>query len=123
MNVVIQHRILNSLGSASMNERFDHVVSAKCRTSDWILDENFEMEMSKKTSFVEVKLRTDTVTLDKRALFIRWLRSGREIFHITGKPGSGKSALMKFLCTDRRAAKLLEPWATSRQLVIAKFFF
>jgi hypothetical protein len=33
---------------------------------------------------------------------IHWLSSGNRIYHISGKLGSGKSTLMKFLCEHKR---------------------
>ncbi|KAK3314886.1 hypothetical protein B0H66DRAFT_563874 [Apodospora peruviana] len=59
-----------------------------------------------------------------RTPFLHWLSSGNGIFHISGKPGSGKSTLMKFLCDHPRTRTELTKWAgTTRQLVFAKFFF
>lgn len=49
-----------------------------------------------------------------------WLSSGNGIFHISGKLGSGKSTLMKFLCDHELAKTKLEEWAgwcASSQLV------
>lgn len=40
-----------------------------------------------------------------------WLSSGNGIFHLSGKLGSGKSTLMKFLCEHELARTKLEAWA------------
>ncbi len=37
-----------------------------------------------------------------------WLRSGNNVFHISGKAGSGKSTLMKFLANHKRIQDELE---------------
>ena len=55
--------------------------------------------------------------------FPDWLRTGSGIFHIAGKPGSGKSMLMKYLCRHPCTQSLLAEWAGGRELVFAKFFF
>ena len=52
-----------------------------------------------------------------------WLTSGSGIFHISGKLGSGKSTLMKFLCESSRLSELLSHWANGKELVIVNFFF
>jgi hypothetical protein len=58
-----------------------------------------------------------------RDSFVAWLRSGNQIYHISGKAGSGKSTLMKFLCQHSRVRKELESWAAEKRLVFAQFFF
>lgn len=52
----------------------------------------------------------------------QWLRSGAGIYWISGKPGSGKSTLMKYLFEKSKAPELLQKWAGSRKLTIANFF-
>jgi hypothetical protein len=46
----------------------------------------------------------------KEAL-LNWLSSGTGIFHISGKLGSGKSTLMKFICEHESTAAMLRQWA------------
>ncbi|KAK8880067.1 hypothetical protein PGQ11_001361 [Apiospora arundinis] len=60
-----------------------------------------------------------------RGRFNLWLKSGQGIFYISGKPGSGKSTLMKFLSQHTHTRQQLETWAeaSSRQLVLVSFFF
>jgi hypothetical protein len=58
-----------------------------------------------------------------RDSFLAWLRSGNQIYHISGKAGSGKSTLMKFLSQHSRVRKELESWAAEKRLVFAQFFF
>lgn len=53
----------------------------------------------------------------------QWLREGKGIFWINGKPGSGKSTLMKFLLNDNRTQELLNHWRSKPGHIIAKFFF
>ena len=49
--------------------------------------------------------------------FEDWLLHGQGVFHISGKPGSGKSTLMKMLCSHRRTASALRKWAGEKKLV------
>jgi hypothetical protein len=58
-----------------------------------------------------------------RVKFKDWLESKDGIFWIHGKPGSGKSTLMKFLYNNDRTRKYLQVWAGDRRLIIAKFYF
>lgn len=58
-----------------------------------------------------------------RTNFITWLEQGNGIFHISGKPGSGKSTLMKYLTQHPRTMEHLDIWASGRKLVSGKFFF
>lgn len=47
----------------------------------------------------------------QRTTFMNWLSTGRGIFHIYGKLGSGKSTLMKYLCDNPRTESELRKWA------------
>ncbi|KAG4428637.1 hypothetical protein IFR05_015881 [Cadophora sp. M221] len=52
-----------------------------------------------------------------------WLRSGSDIFWVTGKPGSGKSTLMKYVSGEKRTEELLQLWAGPQENVKASHFF
>jgi ATPase family associated with various cellular activities (AAA) len=49
----------------------------------------------------------DWAFTDPRAGFLDWLQGTRSLFWITGKPGSGKSTLMKYLLEDSRTRDAL----------------
>ncbi|OBT75676.1 hypothetical protein VF21_05181 [Pseudogymnoascus sp. 05NY08] len=57
--------------------------------------------------------------------FVKWLLSDNSnaIYWITGKAGSGKSTLMRFISEDPRTTKHLKLWAKGNPLVIGSFFF
>lgn len=55
--------------------------------------------------------------------FIAWLERDHGIFHISGKPGSGKSTLMKHLYQHNRTKSHLRTWAGDENLSIGGFFF
>jgi len=61
--------------------------------------------------------------LQARDNFVSWLEKGNGIFHISGKPGAGKSTLMKYLCQHPQTEKHIKVWSNQKDLVIAKFFF
>ncbi|KAK4448922.1 hypothetical protein QBC34DRAFT_100924 [Podospora aff. communis PSN243] len=61
---------------------------------------------------------------DKRSVgFADWLRKGKGIFWISGKPGSGKSTLMKLIHSDPRTAQLMQTWGSRSRKITATFFF
>ncbi|KAJ1324126.1 DnaA-like protein [Microdochium nivale] len=55
--------------------------------------------------------------------FAAWLRSNDRIYWVTGKPGSGKSTLMKFLAKDVQTHQHLQAWSQSQPLITAHFYF
>lgn len=61
----------------------------------------------------------------KRESFLEWLRTEEGIFYCSGKAGSGKSTLMKFLASDGRTRDELSFWSTSKgkTLILVSFFF
>ncbi|KAF5538132.1 nacht nucleoside triphosphatase [Fusarium napiforme] len=54
---------------------------------------------------------------------VTWLRKGNGIFWISGKPGSGKSTLMKFIAGEQCTRTTLRAWAKPKSAVIASHFF
>ncbi|CZR68365.1 uncharacterized protein PAC_18264 [Phialocephala subalpina] len=65
----------------------------------------------------------DPEKIAARNALLNWLSSGNGIFHISGKLGSGKSTLMKYLCEHKATIAMLKNWAVGRNLVFANFFF
>jgi hypothetical protein len=55
--------------------------------------------------------------------FLQWLKSGNGIFWLSGKPGSGKSTLMKFIVDNPRTSQALATWANGKRCVTASHFF
>ena len=54
---------------------------------------------------------------------IHWLEESQGLYWVRGKPGSGKSTLMRFITAHPQTRTALESWAHSQQLVIASHFF
>lgn len=104
--------ILKILGdgyiSVKSNPRYDEVRDAHQNTFEWIF---YKPE---KVSRVEPGLKMS---------FVDWLREGRDIFHILGKPGSGKSTLMKLIWNHKITKEKLKEWAGQSQLLRLKYFF
>ncbi|KAI1659282.1 hypothetical protein F4813DRAFT_395201 [Daldinia decipiens] len=75
------------------------------------------------SSVEEMPESTCQVMTEARDNFITWLKKGTGIFHISGKPGSGKSTLMKYLVRHLKTKDYLEMWADKKKLVLGRFFF
>lgn len=97
--LVKEQRILASLPYKHMFARRTRVKSAYRKTFDWIFQPPCEAE------------------------FTNWLENEGHIYWISGKPGSGKSTLMKYLFEHPTTEKLLHKWAGGKRLVKASFFF
>ena len=54
--------------------------------------------------------------------YLSWLEKGSGIFWICGKPGSGKSTLMRYIYGHRRTSLALKKWAGNRSVVASAFF-
>ncbi|KAI4643332.1 uncharacterized protein J4E79_011272 [Alternaria viburni] len=104
-----QHQIRRGLSFELMRYREEAIMPANSETFQWLLS-------GRATSSAELTTRA-------RETFLQWLSSGSGIFHICGKPASGKSTMMKFLYNDRRTQERLVSWAGSSKLVRARFFF
>lgn len=64
-----------------------------------------------------------TETDPQRSSFTAWLQSNKdEPYWITGKPGSGKSTLMKFIQSRPELRTHLTKWAGNRSFYIANYY-
>lgn len=99
--------IHQSLYFESISHREDGIPKRHAATFEWIFHEPRTSE-------------------DGHALwsgFPLWLRgTSQDIYWITGKPGAGKSTLIKFISRDPRFENLLQEWAVESQLLIIRFF-
>jgi hypothetical protein len=93
-----------SLSFQVMDDREDHIADAELETFEWILQPPQD-EQRPWSSFIE------------------WLETGNSIYWISGKAGSGKSTLMKYLKSHDMVQAALETWAVDVPLVTASFFF
>src|SRR5215469_10920600 len=53
--------------------------------------------------------------------FVEWLREEDGVYWVSGKPGSGKSTLMKFVAAHEATKRYLEEWSGDKKLIIAEF--
>jgi hypothetical protein len=52
-----------------------------------------------------------------------WFQGSDGLYWISGKAGSGKSTLMKWLLEEDRTTRFLESWAEDKRLLVADYFF
>jgi hypothetical protein len=102
-----ERRILESLQFDAMRHRYHAIAEAHPRTSNWV----FEPEC-----FPLFDPRSEIRFKD-------WLTSETGIYWISGKPGSGKSTLMKHICESAQTQICLKRWAQNDRLAIASFYF
>lgn len=97
-------RLIESLHHRKFRSRHDSISPAHAETFGWILDDTEGGE-------------------EKSNRFVEWLRSRNETFWVRGKPGAGKSTLMKFLCRHNSAREHLRAWSGSTRLITASYCF
>ena len=96
--------ILNSLDFETRQSRQSGISGTEQRTFEWIFQDYHGQN-------------------DQRVGFRKWLRFGNNIYWISGKAGSGKSVLMNYIAHDPFTQRMLQFWAGTARLVIAKHFF
>ncbi|KAL2842430.1 hypothetical protein BJX68DRAFT_278355 [Aspergillus pseudodeflectus] len=96
-----QIAVLKSLYFPELRRRWHQIRDADQRSNNWIYDPG-------KTSFVQ------------------WLENQENddnVFYITGRAGSGKSTLMKFVFEDERTIHSLKKWSGTAKLYMAAYYF
>jgi len=128
-DVITQYRILDSLAFEEIHGRYEDVDEAHFETLRWIFggdlsyneededssgddadDENEGGDEDEDGDEAEDEYGDEAKTLARKML-LDWISSGAGTFHISGKLGSGKSTLMKYLCDHKRTSELLRQWA------------
>jgi len=100
-----EERILANLNFDQRPTRHDAIAEAHRETFRWILSEN--------------SCGQD----DGSHSFVKWLEEGEGIFWISGKPGCGKSTLMKFVVHHHYTMRNLSTWSGSTRVVLVGHFF
>lgn len=105
-----RHRFLQSLKYPDFNARRNQVLEAYSDTWNWIFPGKVE-ELSDYAFLSAIKWDS----------FSDWLSSSDSIYWISGKPGSGKTTLFKYILEDQRTREHLDIW--SRDCKIVSHYF
>ncbi|KAK8097485.1 hypothetical protein PG984_016624 [Apiospora sp. TS-2023a] len=132
-----QTLILEQLRDPSMDVRFFDIPEAHSQTLSWIFDGLDEAIVDPETDHnYYISTSTDPTKVAKwtfdamgeaREDYLSWLKESplkaeEAIFHISGKPGAGKSTLMKYLRTHEATFDVLRDWAGPKKLVLCHYF-
>lgn len=98
--------IIKTLNFEAREFRYSGIPEAHEKTFEWIFESshriNSEMDSSN---------------------YLEWLRHGDGIFWISGKPGAGKSTLMKFISQHETTKEALSSWSRGKPVILASHFF
>ncbi|KAF3903466.1 hypothetical protein ABW20_dc0105730 [Dactylellina cionopaga] len=89
----------------TIDDRHSAIPEAHRRTFEWIWTDQ------------------DRPLLRNWSNFWKWLTTGKGVYWISGKAGSGKSTLMKYIHHEARTSQGLQQWAENTEFVTAAFFF
>ncbi|KAL1608135.1 hypothetical protein SLS60_003074 [Paraconiothyrium brasiliense] len=106
--VKIQRQCLQALHFPQMESREKEVKGAHAKTFGWVLED-----------------LQPALGLPQRSNFKKWMSSldrQANVFWISGKPGSGKSTLMKYIIQRTRLPKHIGEWVGDKQLIVAECF-
>lgn len=102
--LMIEDGVLGSLSFTSISDRRESLESPYHETFQWIYE--------------------DQKASDRPwSSFVEWLRNGTGIYCISGKLGSGKSTLMRYICENAHTKMELDSWYGTTPLEIAQFYF
>lgn len=105
-----EQKIIKSLTFECLPFRYEAITEAHRNTFEWALD-------------AECYDRRIGDRLGQSAAPRTWLLEGEGVFWVSGKPGSGKSTLMKFISEEPRTAELLSKWASPKTAVTVSHYF
>ncbi|UPK99485.1 hypothetical protein LCI18_010420 [Fusarium solani-melongenae] len=121
-------RLLQSLKFERMEERKNQITENYPQTYRWILEEPDEGpdEESSLSDWTTDHEDDSTGGSSPRSSlngkgghwdsFVDWLESKCHIYWVSGKPGSGKSTLMKFISSNPKTKRLLCSWQSEVQI-------
>lgn len=95
-------QLLASLRSPEMNLRKNQITANYPKTFGWIFQDHLNRPWHS---------------------FTKWLSSGEGLYWVRGKPGSGKSTLMKYMSNHPRTLQLLNRDRSTQNATMLEFYF
>lgn len=118
-----RRRLLGSLKFDRMNDRRNQVVKSYGKTCHWVLESHHGSKHDSEgvdddgdDLYIKQPLNA------KWDSFVEWLRSDNKVYWISGKPGTGKTTLVKYILQEARTKAALNHW-NNNHLVISHFFW
>ncbi|KAJ8129596.1 hypothetical protein O1611_g4033 [Lasiodiplodia mahajangana] len=106
-----EQAFLRGLDFTSRRYRYEDIPEAYKQTFGWIFDPSKQQE------------EEEEGVSGHGSRLLQWLRHGNGTFWVSGKAGSGKSTLMKYIVNHDETRKSLEAWAGTKKLIIAAHYF
>ncbi|KAK4173976.1 hypothetical protein QBC36DRAFT_389326 [Triangularia setosa] len=103
---VAEAKVLKSLHYPEMPLRYDIISDAHKVTLNWAF-----------------RSQSDEGTSMRFGALNNWMTGTDGLFWISGKPGSGKSTLVKFLVDNPSTGNLLRKWSCGQQITMAAHYF
>jgi hypothetical protein len=109
---IVEDFFLQRLAFTTMDNREEEITAAHRATFHWIFNSHDEAALG------------DAQPQSERTV-VSWLRESHQhkVYWISGKPGSGKSTLMRYLYEHPRTTEELKVWAGEMPLICPRFFF
>ncbi|GIZ49069.1 hypothetical protein CKM354_001210900 [Cercospora kikuchii] len=117
-----QIEILRSLKYEEIRDRWGRIQDPHGKTYSWV----FEATPADTPTFPYSDRMQSWLASQPRLTpvnFLDWLENGNGIYWITGKPGCGKSTLMKYITDHSKTQAELKKWAGQTPLVTAMHYF
>ncbi|RKL38449.1 hypothetical protein BFJ72_g7260 [Fusarium proliferatum] len=111
---------LKSLKFPQMKQRYNAIMDSKDATFERVFasyDNPRTIRWGHKSSYDDIKEINRSW-----ALFVTWLQSDTSLFYIRGKPGSGKSTLMKFIVDNDKTERLVKHYSPDT-LIVSHYFW
>lgn len=99
-----ENEFLRGLNYKQRPQRYESIAAAHRKTFNWIFSAQ-DAEISEAKSL------------------LNWMKHENGIFWLSGRPGSGKSTLMKFISGHARTDEALATWSDSGKLIKACHYF
>lgn len=130
VNSQARERLLQSLKFPNFNERRNQVTTPFTDTLKWVFagDENDDSDEAANSAETDssgqhedhAQASTDVSKINWSS-FSNWLKSTDSIYWISGKPGSGKTTLIKYIVAHKHTRNDLDIWSPG--CVIVSHFF
>ena len=118
-----RERLLGSLKYPTMNSRRNQIVDPHAETFEWIFTGPQTPDDDAMDDGAITMWYDGSLVMDASAQFCGWLQDpDQSVFWVSGKPGSGKSTLVKFLADDPRTRTGLTSGPEPRDVVILSHF-